>query len=79
MNFLSLVTIAEALCGPGALDAAIEAGELVATHVDRNEDRCTGANGGRLRAGGSPAVVAMHSMLAPRSAFCLRRACRRAP
>jgi hypothetical protein len=79
MNFLSLVTFAEALCGPGALDAAREAGELVAAHVDRNEDRCTGADGGRLRAGGRPAAVALHSMPAPRSAFCLRRACRRAP
>ena len=27
MNFLSLVTIAESLCGPGALDAALKAGE----------------------------------------------------
>ena len=80
MNFLSLVTFAEALCGPGALAAAIEAGELVAAHVDRNEDRCTGADGGRMRWRYAPAaVVALHSMLAPRSAFCLRRACRMAP
>lgn len=60
MNFLSLVTIAEALCGPGALDAALAAG-------------------GRLRAGDRPDAVAVHSMLAPRAAFCMRRACRRVP
>ncbi len=79
MNFLSLVTFAEALCGPGALDAALEAGDLVAAHVDRNEDRCTGADGGRMCIDELSATIALHSMLAPRSAFCLRRTCRRTP
>lgn len=80
MNFLSPATIAEALCVPGALDAALEAGELFAEQVDRDEDRATGADGGRMRWRYAPSpVVAQHSTLAPRSAFCLRRSCRRAP
>ena len=77
MNFLSLVTIAEALCGPGALDAALKAGDLFAEQVKRDEDRATGADGRKLCAGGRSDAVAM--LRPPRAAFCRRRMCRRAP
>jgi hypothetical protein len=77
MNFLSIATIVEVMCGSGTLDAALEAGELFAEQANREEDRATGADGGRMRWRYAPAsVVAEHSRLAPRSAFCRRRMCR---
>lgn len=78
MNFLSLATIVEAMCGPGALDAAIEAGELFAEQANRKEDHATGADGGLLHSWprAPTAFVVDHSRKAPRTAFCRRRMCR---
>lgn len=79
MSFLSLVTVAESLCCPGALDSALAAPDWMLREFNRDEDSESGANGWRMYIDDLPVTVAEHSRLAPRSAFCRRRVCRRGP
>jgi len=79
MSLLSLVLMTEAIAGPGSFDRALDAPDWMLHEFDRIDDRESGADGGRMCIDELSATIALHSMLAPRSAFCLRRACRRAP
>lgn len=70
MNLFSLISMAEAIAGPGAFDRALSAADDVMEAFIEQNDRAAGRTGRFVPPAAAPLTVAIHSATPPRARCC---------